>query len=366
MKVCIVTWLGTGNFGTSLQSYALHMKLSEMGYNVSILHCFTPDDFSFRGRIYKWLRLNRILFSQIIKGEYFSKKQKKIRQFNKKNYCHQIIKTYRQYRCLLQETQIFITGSDQIWNFDCIKKMGYYYYLDWVTSLNVRKISYAVSFGKDAFELSDEVKKKVTGCLKGFSSISVREKSGIDICQNMLGLKADYDLDPTLLLSADDYNSIVKLDMRKRKKILCSFILDQSEEKKTYVKTIAAKLGLEVVNIYPEDVNRWKAMVSSKYGFLPVEKWLKYIYNADFVVTDSFHGVAFSINFNKQFVEINNNERGSTRFVNLLTLLNIKDRLIDNFDLNCIERKINYAEVNRLLALEKECSYYRLLNMIKY
>lgn len=55
--------------------------------------------------------------------------------------------------------------------------------------------------------------------------------------------------------------------MRKRKKILCSFILDQSEEKKTYVKTIAAKLGLEVVNIYPEDVNRWKAMVSSKYGF---------------------------------------------------------------------------------------------------
>lgn len=97
-----------------------------------------------------------------------------------------------------------------------------------------------------------------------------------------------------------------------------------------------------------------------------MEKWLKYIYNADFVVTDSFHGVAFSINFNKQFVAINNIERGSTRFVNLLTLLNIKDRLIDNFDLNCIERKINYAEVNRLLALEKERSYYRLLNMIKY
>lgn len=68
--------------------------------------------------------------------------------------------------------------------------------------------------------------------MKGFSSISVREKSGIDICQNMLGLKADYDLDPTLLLSADDYNSIVKLDMRKRKKsYVVLFWINQKRKK---------------------------------------------------------------------------------------------------------------------------------------
>ena len=69
MKVRIVTWLGTGNFGTSLQSYALHKKLQEMGYSVSILHYFTPDDFTFRGRIYKWLMLGRTLLSQMLKGE---------------------------------------------------------------------------------------------------------------------------------------------------------------------------------------------------------------------------------------------------------------------------------------------------------
>ena len=140
MKVCIVTWLGTGNFGTSLQSYALHMKLSEMGYNVSILHCFTPDDFTFGGRIYKWLKLSRILFSQIIKGEYFSKKQKKIRQFNKKNYCHQKIKTYGQYRCLLQETQTFVTGSDQIWN--CYNGFVPFYFLDFAG--DVKRIAYEI------------------------------------------------------------------------------------------------------------------------------------------------------------------------------------------------------------------------------
>ena len=352
MRIAIVTFHSSQNYGAVLQCYALQTVLIEMGHDIEIIDRLF-DKFNIPS--YRFKRVKKVIFPN-----YFERFREKFLKLSEH------INSQQDLYDIQIRYDVIITGSDQIWNFDCIKKMGYYYYLDWVTSLNVRKISYAVSFGKDAFELSDEVKKKVTGCLKGFSSISVREKSGIDICQNMLGLKADYDLDPTLLLSADDYNSIVKLDMRKRKKILCSFILDQSEEKKTYVKTIAAKLGLEVVNIYPEDVNRWKAMVSSKYGFLPVEKWLKYIYNADFVVTDSFHGVAFSINFNKQFVAINNIERGSTRFVNLLTLLNIKDRLIDNFDLNCIERKINYAEVNRLLALEKERSYYRLLNMIKY
>ena len=193
MRIAIVTFHSSQNYGAVLQCYALQTVLIEMGHDIEIIDRLF-DKFNIPS--YRFKRVKKVIFPN-----YFERFREKFLKLSEH------INSQQDLYDIQNRYDVIITGSDQIWNFDCIKKMGYYYYLDWVTSLNVRKISYAVSFGKDAFELSDEVKKKVTGCLKGFSSISVREKSGIDICQNMLGLKADYDLDPTLLLSADDYNS---------------------------------------------------------------------------------------------------------------------------------------------------------------
>lgn len=351
MRIGIVTFLSASNYGAVLQNYALQTVLNKMGYG----QVETID--RLLGGFKSTLRFRCI--RKYIFPNYF------IRFRNRYLKLSEHINKQRDLYRIQNEYDVIIVGSDQIWNFDIIDKMEYYYYLDWVTNQKVRKISYAASFGRDMFNLSQEIKDKVSTLLNDFLCVSVREKSGISICQEMLGVNADYDLDPTLLLSVVDYNQIVKLERCVRKRYLCSFILDQSKEKMDYVKAIAEKLDLRVINIYPKEVNRWKSLVSSKYHFLPVEKWLQYIYNADFVVTDSFHGMAFSINFNKQFIAINNAYRGSTRFVNLLSLLGLEDRLVADFSLSGMEQCINFDKVNGLLDLERKRSYNRLCDVLK-
>lgn len=169
MRIAIVTFHSSQNYGAVLQCYALQTVLIEMGHDIEIIDRLF-DKFNIPS--YRFKRVKKVIFPN-----YFERFREKFLKLSEH------INSQQDLYDIQNRYDVIITGSDQIWNFDCIKKMGYYYYLDWVTSLNVRKISYAVSFGKDAFELSDEVKKKVTGCLKGFSSISVREKSGIDIAR---------------------------------------------------------------------------------------------------------------------------------------------------------------------------------------
>mgnify|MGYP000964514923 CR=1 FL=1 len=318
MKVRIVTWLGTGNFGTSLQSYALHKKLQEMGYSVSILHYFTPDDFTFRGRIYKWLMLGRTLLSQMLKGEYFSKKQKKIRKFNKQNYCHQIIKTNGQYKCLLQETQIFITGSDQVWNGSLV---GYddSYFLHFVKDGN-KKGSYAASFGFLKFE--EELKPKYRELLQNYKYYNIRETSGVDILKDLFDVDANVTVDPTLLVDKDSWSKVANNAGISEPYILV-YQISPSGKLIEVVKQLKKQTNLKVVAV--------PFIMGYYFDYTPKptvgpSEWVGLFQNASYVVTDSFHGTTFSMIFNRNvWCCIPENE---SRINSFLSMVGIPERLL--------------------------------------
>lgn len=357
MKVCIVTWLGTGNFGTSLQSYALHMKLREMGYDVSILHGFTSDDFTYRGRIYKLLKLGRTLLSQMLKGEYFSKKQKKIRKFNKQNYCHQIVKTNGQYKCLLQETHTFITGSDQIWN--CYHGFVPFYFLDFAG--DVKRIAYASSMGTSDFPPAN--KSVVKELLARFSHIGVREKSAVPIISELLERTDIVQVaDPTFLLSSTQWlDFAMKADIEieiPSRFILCYFVGDNPSYQQQ-VEDIKQYLGIEKVILIPSLENKHiqlpHAQIYSAAG--PME-FVRLLSCASFICTDSFHAIALSINLQKDFIALKrfqdtDEKSQNSRIYDVLEHYGLMWRIYDNQDLN-LYCPISFSEINEKMLHDQE------------
>ncbi|MRT91922.1 polysaccharide pyruvyl transferase family protein [Ancylomarina sp. 16SWW S1-10-2] len=348
MKIGIVTFYASANFGAVLQCYALQQVLIKQGHDVSIINRkYGNYDFP----KYRFSRIKKILFPN-----YFNKFRLKYLHLTKHIACKEDLDAVE------ERYDVILAGSDQVWNCDCINIMGYYFYLDWVSE-KTKKISYAASFGKDKFDVSEEKIKRVKELLSLFSYVSVRENSGVNICNELFSVNAQQDLDPTLLLEAKEYGLITKLK-QKHKPYLCKFFLDSSLEKEDFVNNISLNKQLKIVNIYPHVLNKWKGIFHSKYRLPSIGEWLKGIHNADLIITDSFHGVVFSILFNKEFICINNKERGSARFESLLSLLNIKDRLVNIEDPIQLSKAIDYREVNKLLKNARVKSINNLINAL--
>lgn len=220
----------------------------------------------------------------------------------------------------------FIVGSDQVWREDYSPSITRYF-LDFLSEVDKRpRVAYAASFGKSKDYISLENMPRCRELLHRFDAVSVREYEGLE------NLKMDFDyhngvkvLDPTLLLSADDYRRQIKdkdfLD--KTRPHVAAYILDESEDKSAILAEVASQLELPVKTFSGEF--RGEKM-------LTVSQWLAEFEGADFVVTDSFHGCVFSIIFHKPFVAIANKDRGIDRFVSLLRDAGLEDRLIYSSD----------------------------------
>lgn len=220
----------------------------------------------------------------------------------------------------------FIVGSDQVWREDYSPSITRYF-LDFLSEDDKRpRIAYAASFGKSKDYISPENMPRCRESLHRFDAVSVREYEGLDI------LKRDFDyhngvkvLDPTLLLSADDYRRQIKdkdlLD--KTRPHVAAYILDESEDKSAILAGVASQFELPVKTFSGEF--RGEKM-------LTVSQWLAEFESADFIVTDSFHGCVFSIIFHKPFVAIANKDRGIDRFVSLLRDAGLEDRLVYSSD----------------------------------
>lgn len=244
-----------------------------------------------------------------------------------------------------------IVGSDQVWRmFDTGM-----YMLNW-TSGRKNLISYAASFGHDRYagKIPEEEARLL---LSRFDSISVREKSGVDICRN-LGVKALQVVDPTLLLTATEYSTLIEENGG----------IDINEP---YICTVLLKKGN--YNIVHEDKSLIKfknykmidALHEKPGVFRTVSEWLDTIKRADYVITDSFHGTVFSIIFKKQFVCIMpKNYNGQARIPSLLDVLHIDRSRIYNSILDVVpssfDKKIDYDEVYKYLEFEKEKSMFFL------
>ena len=152
--------------------------------------------------------------------------------------------------------------------------------------------------------------------LRCFDAVSVREECGVHFCQEHLEHEATLVLDPTLLLSREEYVERLSLREQAHGKVF-AYLLDATPEKRRFAEGVARKVGTTAFEMMPKMTvyDRWKEV--SDYQLKPVETWLENILNADFVVTDSFHGAVFSIIFGKPFVVVENKERGLARFATL-------------------------------------------------
>ncbi len=245
-----------------------------------------------------------------------------------------------------------VVGSDQIWRPEYNRKVESCF-LDFAADWNIRRIVYAASFGKDEWEVSEELMCACSALAKRFDGVSVREASGVELCKKHLGVEAAHVLDPTLLLQKEDYCKLCSA-IPVREAFVFAYILDESTEKTDDVRRFAQKKGLPYLvksagpKVRPDDT---------------MELWLAYFRDAAFVVIDSFHGMVFSINFNKGFYVYSNGQRGKSRFESLLGELGLESRMVES--LPGSDEPIAWMEVDRKLEAERDRSLRWLRSQVE-
>lgn len=375
-KIAIITLpLRNYNYGGILQNYALQKYLIET-FNVEV-YTIMVDYKQQKNKIKQ--KLFKLLYYDITKI-------KKSINSNLENFILSNIHTTETFyeiedvSLFLKQNsfEVIITGSDQVFRSQYLNnQLERIMFLDYDKKDNgTKKIAYAASFGKDSWEKQDR-KKIIENYLKNFDAISVREDSGISICNNDFGVEAVQLIDPTLLLNINDYVALFKHQTKsiKTNRIMFSYVLDQSEDKKRLIQTVSDQLGaessqIELLNDQLSKISKYNYKEFQRKKAASSEDWLFHFYEADYIITDSFHGVVFSILFNKPFVALGNEFRGMTRFQSLLKLFNLEEHLVldGNEDkiLKLLRKTIDYEKVNAILLQERNKSFNYLEKAILY
>lgn len=343
MKIAIISFPLRYNYGGIVQAYALQTVLQRMGHDITII------DYEDKCRI-NWLKFPFSLCKRIIQRYIVGDKECKIfvekeynREVNLKNqYIIPFInknifnrKFIRSFEKDIKSNEFdgYVVGSDQVWNpghftwlFQSSMSNAY---LGFAEGWDVKRVAYAVSFGSKNWDYTEEQSASCKSLARYFNGISVREDSGLQLCKQYLNVDAIHVLDPTLLLSKVDYLRLIpSCGVSAHKGQIFKYILDKTTEKESIVNYISA-IRHQAVFESNSQVDDLKASIKDRIQ-PPVEQWLQAFVDADFVVTDSFHGTVFSIIFNKPFISIANYDRGLDRFTSLLKLFHLSNRLISN------------------------------------
>ena len=342
------------SFGACLQLYATSKFLKLNGYNCDIIN-FIPFEFD---------------------GVYCGEGPNAFDVF-RKDFMPNLTKEYKKIsdlKELNEKYNIFITGSDQVWrNWGSVDNL-YVYMLDFVNDMN-KKIALSASFGKDEWSEDETTTNKAKQLISRFDSISLREDSGVLILKNIFkNENCKQLLDPSLMLTDKDYSDIYNKSTLKNinKDYLLKLSIRSDKKMNEIIKALNKHKHYPVYDGLKQDLKekfliekikrknkferifkgKYKKVYQSKYIINSVCDWLNYIKNAKFIITDSYHGVMFSIIFKKNFVCITNEYGGISRMESFLKLINQKHRLIfDNKDINyekCFE-DIDYGCVYEIL-----------------
>lgn len=342
MKIGILTLPLHTNYGGILQCYALQTVLERMGHKVRVL---SKPRYGRSYYIIYPLAVCKRLLKRFVLGKKVAilKAPHQIIRQHTDRFIHRYIHQYTQRKWTAQiasHFDVIVVGSDQVWRplyYQPIEEA----FLSFLGDADIKRVAYAASFGVDHCEYTEEQRELCSSLLKKFDAISVRESSGVQLCQEYFDTKAVQALDPTLLLSADDYRALIKKGKTQPSKgNLLVYMLDRTKEKEALVDRIAQAKGLTPFWMN-SDIDDETLPLKQRIK-MPVEQWLRSFDDAKSVLTDSFHGCVFSIIFRKQFLAMGNKERGLSRFQSLLTLFSLQDRLILSPD----EYKSNLSSID--------------------
>jgi len=367
MKIVILTHTLNNNYGGLLQAFALQTVLKRMGHD-TVTARFSVCCFKLR-----IIRFISYFIRRYLLGNLSQNAERKISVHTSR-----FVDTYmdtidyfggktRPVPGVLKLYDAIVVGSDQVWRPAYMHVPAYF--LDFTKDEKMKRIAYAASFGQDNWgEFSPALTRKCALYAKRFDAISVREDSAVKLCKEKLGVDALHLLDPTLLLDKEEYIRLADQEYPiVREKILMSYILDRSEDKRKITELLSHSLQLVPLEVMPAESLNTKCDNILAATYLPVEEWLAGFRDAEFILTDSFHGCVFSILFNKPFLVIGNKERGMSRFHSLLHMFELEDRLIDSsetvFSIDFLINKIDWNNVNRIRTEKKE---YSISFLLKY
>jgi polysaccharide pyruvyl transferase WcaK-like protein len=346
VKVGIVTFHSARSYGAVLQSFALKNYLEQNNCNVEIINYNAL--FKLKWPTGFWTLKTQFNISNL--RSYFMFKKFRREYLN----LGPSIRSISDKSLLDGKYDIVITGSDQVWNPVITKEHYLFYFLsDFKKS---KKVSYAASFGNDKLRLNEDEKQLVKTTLMTFSSISVRENLGRALLRDLFLLDSEVVLDPTFLLSRSFYETRFGLKFLASKHKIVFFKLgyDGVFDEQLHILEQKLKLNVLISNARPK---------SREIDFISipsVDSWLNCIYNAEFIITDSFHGLVFSLIFQKQFVVLNANKERFNRILNLLEILGLEDRiLLDNSAqeiCNLYFSPVDYVIIQNNLDLHIEAS----------
>ncbi len=377
-KIGILTLLPRDNYGGVLQAYALMKILKGMGFETLLI------DRSLKKPYFKELSYKnrfRALFKNFIKKYIFFKGESLAyinlvnieREYYKrvaepdvvgvhinefiKDYIHPKTEKIYQTKDIIENIRnidAIIVGSDQIWRKSLVEDV-FDYFCQFLRSKNIKRLSYAASFGIDEWEFSNYETRKCRKLIKKFSAVSVRETAGMQMCKEYLDVNASVVLDPVLLLDISEYLKIFCFsnDLEKNDGIF-AYLLGIDDAKKSMLSYIENTLSCDsnIIELYG-DIDR-----PIKERILPrMSEWLSRFYFARFVFTNSFHGVVFSVIFNKPFIVYC--ENATSRIRSLLSILGLENRIINSgseIDEEKVIEKIGWGKVNEILKDERERS----------
>lgn len=336
MKIGILTLPGN-NYGGMLQAYALKTKLEDLGENVNHIN-------------YKMTKKKNIK-DEIKKVVYYSR-NKKFRKFRIK-YLN-LINEDNDFKKFNEENfDAYIVGSDQVWNQRIPWEQRKHFFLDFVDKK--RKIAYAASIGSDIIEENE--REKISCLLDRLDSISIREETGVKMYQKLTMKKIANVLDPTLLLSRNEWDKIASTRIKEEDYVF-SYTLGANKNILNKMDELSYKLGNGIVEIsYKKNFKNERKSINNAG---PCE-FITLIKNANYVLTNSFHGMVFSIIYGKPFLVFTRGNMNS-RIYDLLQILDLKDRIIDlekNDEMEIekkLDKKIDYDNVYKILNNEQRKS----------
>lgn len=363
-KIGIITICDYKNYGNRLQNYASQEIFKEMGYNVETIVNKPPEKDIYDKKVDLPLRIRikntpvKLLLKKVkrkIKAKLNEKKYSELRASKEKAFIeftrHNIkessfmLTPQKIFNEKLTQYEYFVVGSDQIWN--PVYRNGFE--VDFLTFAPVHKrIAYAPSFG--IATIPEQFIERYTNWLEGIKYLSVREEAGAKIIKDLVGKEAVVLIDPTLMLTKEKWLSISKAHQHKPKEeyLVTYFLGDISKETKRTIKEIKKRYKLKVVNL---------ANLDSKdtYAADPGE-FIDYINSSKIFLTDSFHGVVFSIIFKKAFIVFDRQGDEpvmSSRIDTLFSKFELHERSWENVKKHCNLFDVDYSNIDKKLQIER-------------
>ena len=368
MNISVITWLGSGNYGTSLQSYALCQKLSNLGYDVSFLPYFDKD---FKLKSFLKGVLASIGIMQRREKDKLERTDalRKLYVFQQEKYKIHHVYFPNQYKKLLRQTDVFITGSDQIWN--AWYNFNPFYFLDFAK--DKKRVAYASSIGTADFP--EKYKADIKKLLSRFSHIGVREQTAVNAISALLQRDNIVQvLDPTFLLEAHEWKNLAKeadIEFRLPSKYILCYLIGNNPHYAEQLISVKNAYGIDDIIIVPAAENKsFHVPDAIVYAAAGPKEFVHLIQYAALVCTDSFHATAISINLSIDFVEFlrfkdTDEKSQNSRIYDVLEHYKLRSRLYFS-ETDEWTKRITYTPVQAQLTEDRIKSVNFLINSIEH